>query len=170
MLYTARNGAPTRWKQHFLSLTTKETNDPLCANQPFFYQTSTAASMPCHLDGDTICLPHSHPFWKHVAKVHCSKWQHMFKVRLYILAAKEHPWQSTLQLCPRGVWVLFLSVSVFNHKRMPVSCLQWLMPCNQKITYSGTTDGFKVESWQHRTPWIAPRHCDHGVARWCVPH
>ena len=107
MLYTARNGAPTRWKQHFLSLTTKERNDPLCANQPFFYQTSAAASMPCHLDGDTICLPHSHPFWKHVAKVHCSKWQHMFKVRLYILAAKEHPWQSTLQLCPRGVWVLF---------------------------------------------------------------
>ena len=71
------------------------------------------------------------------------------KLPEYCSLMKEHPWAEHHTDVPkRGVGTL-LSVSAFNHKRVPKSCLQRLDALeanNLTIMYNRITSGFQVES------------------------
>ena len=62
-------------------------------------------------------------------------------------------WSISCWRCTLRVANVALSVFAFNHKRMPMSCLQWLDAniIGQTIAYSEATSGFEVKAWWHNT-------------------
>ena len=54
------------------------------------------------------------------------------------------------------------ALSRFNHKRAPMSCLQWLLNALKANNRTNTMEppAFKVKSWQYTTPWMA-------TSPWC---
>ena len=82
---------------------------------------------------------------------------------------KKSLWAEHFTSLPkRGVGALS-TVSAFNHKRVPTSCLQWFealeAKIGHKIMYNGITSGFKVESLWHITLWTARCDREHSVVR-----
>ena len=71
------------------------------------------------------------------------------KLLEYCSLMKEHPWAEHLtSLSKRGAGAL-LSVSAFNHERVPCHVYSCSIPSKQQtITYNGITSRFQVKSSQ----------------------